>query len=137
MSEEKSESAISETKIETKQVFLRANNSDPIEIDDICELYRETELPDAVSVVQRQETYFGPKFTVESEQSKKQWKLTAPGPDREAIIWERDGMEWVQAAEVAVSIGEDLPQQKVCLQCGETITTSTHRTESFLGTCDR
>lgn len=124
-----------DTSIETKRVFLRANMDDPIEITTVRERYADCSLPESLTVVHRQETYFGPKFTVED--AGEQWLLTSPGPKAEAILWHRVGMEWEHAAEVAVELGEGLPQQKICLECGEPVTTPEHRQASFLGTCDR
>lgn len=124
-----------ETSIETKQVFMRANVDDPVEITAIQNSFTEGTIPESLTVIHRQETYFGPKFTVEGPDN--QWLLTSPGPNSEALLWERQDMDWVQAAEVVVEIGEDLPQQKMCLHCGEPITTAEHRQASFLGTCDR
>ena len=124
-----------DTSIETKRVFLRANMDDPIEITTVRESYTDRSLPTSLTVINRQETYFGPKFTVEGSQE--QWLLTSPGPNTEAILWQRIDMEWTKAAEVSIEIGDDLPQVKVCLHCGESITTPEDRQASFLGTCDR
>lgn len=125
-----------ETTTATKRVFLRASLNDPIEVVKIHENITDSAVPDCFEVVQRQLTYFGPKLWVETPDGE-QYHLTAPGPNSEALLWERDGMERVQAAELTVEFGDDLPDAKICLQCNEEIRTSQHRTESFLGTCDR
>ena len=106
-----------DTSIETKRVFLRANMDDPIKITTVRESYTDRSLPETLTVVHRQETYFGPKFTVEEPKS----SGCSPhrGPSPEAIFWQRIDMEWTKAAEVSIEIGDDLPQVKVCLHCGE------------------
>lgn len=125
-----------ETTTATKRVFLRATLDDPIEVVEIHQNITDSDVPELFEVVQRQLTYFGPKLWVETP-SGEQYHLTVAGPNSEAILWERKDMERVQAAELAVEFGDDLPDAKICLQCNEEIRTSQHQTESFLGTCDR
>jgi hypothetical protein len=125
-----------ETTTATKRVFLRATLDDPIEVVEIRDNITDSDVPEQFEVIQRQLTYFGPKLWVEAPDGE-QYHLTVAGPNSEALLWERDGMERVKAAELAVEFGDELPDAKICLQCNEEIRTSQHRTESFLGTCDR
>lgn len=81
-----------DTSIETKRVFLRANMDDPIEITTVRESYTDRSLPETLTVVHRQETYFGPKFTVEG--GGERWLLPLQGqmPKRFCgIVWGRSG----------------------------------------------
>lgn len=126
-----------ETSLSTKRVFLHVHNGDPIDVDEVVSKAPDRKFPKEFEVIHRQETYFGPKFTVEHPDGGEQYNLTVAGPNSEAILWQQSGFDWVEVAELTVSVGEDLPQQKICLHCGEPIKTSQHRTESFLGTCNR
>lgn len=125
-----------QTSVETRRVFLRAETGDEIKIVKIRDRIDEYEIPDTLRVVQRQETYFGPKLRVEDQASSEQFELTAPAQDVEGMMWRIEDMEWVRTGEVVVEFSGDLPQYDICLRCGDPIKTAEHETASFLGTCN-
>jgi len=119
-------------------VFRRAENRDVINVVKIEQQFDDQEIPDEFRVVQRQETYFGPKMRLEepSESRSEQFVLTAPADDKEGMLWRIDGMDWVRTTEIVVEFSEDLPQYDICPDCGEPIKNSRHETAAFLGTCN-
>lgn len=126
-----------ETTHSTKRVFMRAEHNDEIELHEISLLSTEGSIPKNAIIVKRNLTYYGPKLRIESLADSKQYLLTIPGPESEAILWELVESGWVQMAEVTLEFGESLPQYDMCLHCNEPLSTVSHRRRAAVGGCTR
>jgi len=129
----KQDSNDNRTTTDTKRVFLRANKGDEIKIVDIKQRFENKDIPESFKIVQRQETYYGPKIRVEGPSE--QWFLSSPARDLEGILWHIEEMDWVRTAEVELDFTGELPQYDICSYCGEPIKTTEHETAAYLGTC--
>ncbi len=119
-----------ETDPETKRAVLLAENEDTIRVDTLGECM----------VVQRHDTYYGPKLRIEPEDEDEddQYLLTAPGPQSELLLWEqdRDALKWQVQAEVTAEL-VDWEQYDICEQCGNPLKTIRHRRRRAIGACTR
>ena len=115
-----------ETSHESKRVMARAEHRDTIRVETLGECL----------VVQRYQTYFGPKLRIEpnDESEDEQYLLTAPDPKSELHMWERDGHDWQVRAEVTAEI-VGTEQYEICEQCGEPLKTAAHRRRRAIGAC--
>ena len=115
-----------ETSHESKQVMIRAEHKDTIHVETLGECV----------VVQRMDTYYGPKLRIEPEDGDEQYLLTAPGPKFELQLWEndRENFEWRATAEVVAEL-VDTEQYEICDVCGEAVKTAQHRRRRAIGTC--
>jgi hypothetical protein len=127
---------LSETTHSTKRVFMRAEREDRIIITDVVENSGGENIPDTATVVQRNNTYYGPKLRIEAPDKSEQYLLTAPGPQTQAIFWCRSGSDWQEVAEVCLDFDGSVPQYDICLHCGEPLSTIAHQRRSVIGACE-
>lgn len=125
----------SETTISTKRVFMRAERDDKLRITDVIENIGEKSIPNTATVIQRNETYYGPKLRIEAPDGPEQYLLTAPGPETQAILWSKSGSDWREIAEVCLDFDESTPQYDICLHCNEPLSTVAHQRRSVIGAC--
>jgi ribosomal protein S27AE len=104
--------------------MARAEHEDTIRVDTLGECI----------VVQRYQTYFGPKLRIEPDDEDTQYLLTAPGPKSELNLWENVGGEWDVQAEVSAELME-MKQYEICQYCGEPLKTADHRRRRAVGAC--
>lgn len=134
------------TEYDSKTVMLAAERKDHIQITGAVQRFDdEVVIPDEVSVVQRTDTYFGPKLLVHATIDGKDanYLLTAPGPDSQLYLWAGEvndnGMRngWYKAAEVTAALAPEQPPYETCDLCGELIRTIQHERLSAFGMCRR
>lgn len=110
-----------ETSFDSKQVMMRAEHRDEINVETlgVCE------------VIQRTETYYGPKLRIEVSESGEQYILHAPGPNSELQLSApgREPLRTVSADLVGTK------QYDICPACGEPLKTIEHRRQSHIGAC--
>lgn len=128
------------TDYDSKTVMLRAERNDTIEITDtVARISDHAPVPAAVTVVQRQHTYYGPKLLVAPGREDPRYQLTAPGPAADLLLWHRttdDGSDrWLQLAEVTAAVTDDQLQYTICSGCGEPIRTAEHERLARLDRC--
>lgn len=119
----------------TKRVFMRAEHQDALKTTEIVKEFRESDIPDVATVVQRVMTYYGPRLRIEADNE--QYLITAPGPDAQAFLWEQSDSGWEKVAEVCLDFSGSLPQYDICPNCGEPLSTLAHRRRSAIGTCQK
>ena len=115
-----------ETPHNSKEVMLRAENSDTIEIHGRGEFI----------VARRSETYHGPKLWLKPVDDGEPVKLTAPGLHHDLQLWELKEddtgfAQWQPTEQVTAEL-VDFKQYDVCL-CGEPLKNSEHRSWAFFG----
>lgn len=132
--------AESSTEYASKQVMLRAERHDRIEIDSVVtRLLERHAVPASVTVVRRSDPYFGPKLLLDDQTSN--YLLTAPGPDTQLLLWcgdyAEDGLRrgWQKLAEVTASLADTQPQYDLCPMCNEPLKTLEHEREAAFGMC--
>lgn len=113
-----------------KTVMLRAERKDTVEVEGSGQF----------TVVQRTETYFGPKLLLWDEKSEGNYLLTSPGPASQLMFWEpiytddeekyRNG--WRQDGEVRAFIA-DTGEYSHCSICRNTIRTLQHERLAAFG----
>lgn len=113
-----------ETSADSKRVLARAEHEDRIRVETLGECI----------VVQRSQTYFGPKLRIEPDGEDEQYLLTAPGPKSELSLWEKDHGDWEVQAEVSAEL-VDVEQYDICQYCGEPLKTADHRRRRAIGAC--
>lgn len=126
-----------ETNYSSRKAILRAERGDTIRIT-VERSLEDHQAPETVTVVQRTETYYGPELLLEDGQ--RNYRLTAPAPDRGLILW-RDVVDedefrlgWKRAAEVSVEI-DAIGQYEMCDQCGNPLRTLEHERLSRMDRC--
>jgi len=124
-----------ETDHPTKRVFMRAERDDVLHISDVCSKFSDLTIPDALTVVKRDLTYYGPKLRLSSCSASEQYRLTIPGPESQAILWQYSSSGWKSIAEVCLEFSDSYPQYDICLHCNEPISTVEHRRRSVIGAC--
>lgn len=124
-----------ETNPETKKVLVRAEREDELEITAVESRYEDVTIPDAITVVQRMMTYYGPKLRVEADDE--QYLVTAPGPDTQALLWHQKDSAWHKAAELRLDFTGSLPEYDICPDCGETLSTIAHERRAAIGACKK
>lgn len=117
-------------------MFIRAERKDELEVTEVAMRLDDTEIPDTLTVVQRLETYYGPKFRVEADDDE-QYLLTIPGPDTQALFWRKEEYSWVKTAELRLEFTGELPQYEMCPACGDPLSTLTHERRAAIGACTR
>lgn len=113
-----------ETSHGSKQVMITAEHKDTIAVETLGECV----------VVQRYQTYFGPKLRIEPKDGGEQYLLTAPGPKSDLYLWEQEDFEWTVRAEVEAEV-IDTEQYDICDVCGEPVRTMQHRRRRAIGAC--
>lgn len=124
-----------ETTHSTKRVFIRAEHNDDIRISDTISRFADVDIPDIATVIKRDMTYYGPRLRIEGNNNEKQYLLTAPGPEKEAILWDQSNASWREVAEVSLEFEGSLPQYEICPHCNEPLSTVAHRRRSAIGAC--
>lgn len=125
----------------SKSVMLSAERDDNIRVDSIEEEFAVNEqVPDSLVVLQRVNTYFGPKLlTTDSEGN--HYLLTAPGPESFLILWGEHKSKtgnresWFRQAEIRASLSDDVKKYHLCPECGEPIKSSDHIRLAAIGQC--
>lgn len=125
----------SETTHSTKQVFMRAEHEDEILIRGVIDNPRDEKIPNIVTVLKRDLTYYGPRLRIEEPHDSNQYLLTAPGPETEAILWKKVNSDWQEIAEVSLELDGPLPKYDICPHCNEPLSTVAHRRRSVIGAC--
>lgn len=123
------------TNPETKRVLVRAERKDELEITAVDSRLEEISIPESVTVVQRLTTYYGPKLRVEADN--KQYLVTAPGPDSQALLWQQRDSAWHKAAEIRLDFSGSLPEYDICPDCGEPLSTIAHERRAAIGACEK
>lgn len=111
------------TSHESKRVMLRAEHTDYIDVETLGEC----------EVIQRTNTYFGPKLRIEpvEPEGSDQYLLHSPGPNSELQLSASDGTP-------LRTVGAQLSSTKqydICSHCGEPLKTIDHRRQSMIGAC--
>lgn len=134
------------TKHGSKMVMLAAGRGDRIEITNIVERFEtDQDVPNTVTVIERNSTYYGPKLLVHSDINGKDYNylLNAPGPANELVLWgartddENYRKGWYSLAEVEAELAEDRPSYEICSQCGNPLRSVEHERRAALGMCDQ
>ncbi|WP_143414130.1 hypothetical protein [Halovenus aranensis] len=125
-----------ETDFPTKRVFMRAEHGDSLLIIEKINTFQDMDIPERVSVVQRDLTYYGPKLRVEETSENKQYIITAPGPESQAMMWKYCGQDTQKIAEATLKFEETAPQYDICPHCNEPLSTVAHRRRSVVGACE-
>lgn len=117
----------------SKRVMLRAERGDTVDIEDAGEM----------EVVQRLETYYGPKLRLcDEDDDDRQYLLIAPGFASNLELWRlivnEDGFSdgWECLGEVSAEI-VDSKQYDICPRCGEPLKTLDHERRSAVGACGK
>ncbi|MFC7213702.1 hypothetical protein ACFQO4_06350 [Saliphagus sp. GCM10025334] len=125
----------SETTHSTKQVFMRAEHEDRILINRVIDNPHSEKIPNTATVLKRDITYYGPRLRIEDLTDNNQYLLTAPGPETEAMLWQKVNSNWQKIAEVSLKLDEALPKYDICPHCNEPLSTVAHRRRSVIGAC--
>lgn len=131
------------TDARSKQVMLRAEYRDTVEVTAWVSGGRGDGWPDEYTVTERKTTYFGPVLTLHAavDGEDQQYRLTCPGPDTQLVLWKAllDNEGFIKSyhpiAEVRAKI-VDVEQYFVCDHCGEPIQTAWHERLSAFGECE-
>lgn len=127
-------------------VMIAAEREDKIVITSVIEKQtRNFRLPEKVSVVRREEKYYGPELLLHAEIEGQDcnFLLTAPAPDSDLQLWVAETSEdnkresWQRAAIVQASLASEQPPYERCDQCGELIRSIEHERRSVTGRCTR
>lgn len=130
---------------DSKTVVLAAERGDRIEIGSTIEVFHGgQEIPESVTAVKRNSTYYGPKLLVQAEIKNvdRNYLLTAPGPASELMLWggettTGDGISsWYQLAEVQARLAEEQTSFEICPQCNNPVRSIEHERMASLGMCD-
>jgi len=129
------------TEYDSKMVMLRGERHDRITIENTVQsLTSGADVPEELSIIQRNNTYYGPKLKLST--GGQDYLLTAPGPDAHLLLWEsvtdRNGFRksWRKIAEVTAQIADDVPQYDLCPYCGEPLKSLDHERKAAVGQCD-
>lgn len=121
--------------------MLAGERQDAVEIDELVrELVEGFTPPDKLMIIQRTETYFGPKLHL-IDDAGDEYLLTAPGPDMDLCLWgsvtNDDGFKeyWEKRAEVRASLSEDQEGYHICPYCSKPLKTAEHERLAALGRC--
>lgn len=126
------------TEYESRKVMRCAERNDVIELLEIREHFNSHRIPGQYTVVERTSTYYGPELLLEAEGMN--WRLTAPGPDTQLLLWSEDVNDrgfrekWCRLAEVEVEIS-DTSSYDICPSCGGRIRTEEHERLSKIDRC--
>lgn len=145
-SEKKTFSGEPLTDYDSKTVMIAAERNDDIQIEEVVTRLDDTvQIPETVSVIKREETYYGPELMVHCSfnGNDRNYLLNAPGPSSQLRLWsgQRSGdgrrSGWTEVAEVKAVLTAEQPPYEVCSQCGEQIRTIEHEREAAIGQCSR
>jgi hypothetical protein len=133
------------TDSDSKTVMVAAERGDEIHISEVISKVEGMEIPDEFSVIQRTDTYYGPKLFVHSrvEGEERNFLLTAPGPDSQLRLWTEEMSStdkrkgWSKAAEVTAVLPAEQPPYGRCEECGELIRSVEHERAALTGNCNR
>lgn len=129
---------------DSKVVMLASERRDLIQISGVVTRFdEEAQLPEAVSVIERKSTYYGPELLVHTEMDglDHNFLLNAPGPDSHLFLWaaatDEDNRResWHVAAEVKATLAEEQPTYEICPDCGKPMKSIEHERRAALGTC--
>ena len=125
----------------SKRVMLRAERHDSIVVDHVLhQVDSNFDVPGPLEVIRRSTTYFGPELKL-MDSSGSNYKLTAPGPDRNLLMWKADTDDdgycnaWRVVAEVTCDFGKNLDQYETCPDCGQPIKSAEHERVALIGEC--
>lgn len=126
----------------SKQVMIAAERRDVISISDVVQWYSsEEELPEQMSVIRRQGTFYGPKLVLHADVDEdRNYLLTAPGPDAYLHLWRTNADEFglkesnSLVAEVKARIAEG-GDYKLCPDCGKPFQDVEHERLAAIGEC--
>jgi len=133
------------TDSDSKTVMIAAERGDTIKITNIISRVEDNNVPEELQVIQRSDTYYGPKLftysTIRTEE--RNFLLTAPGPDTQLQLWteevassgKREG--WIKAAEVMAVLPAEQPPYERCQGCGELVRSIEHERAALTGDCQR
>lgn len=133
------------TSHESKTVVLAAERGDRVKIGEVIKAFHEDQfIPEELTVLKRNSTYYGPKLRVhaESDGDDHNFLLNAPGPATELMLWagetrKSNGIEsWYRLAEVRARLAEDQPSFEICPQCKNPVRSVEHERLASLGMCD-
>ena len=134
------------TSHESKTVVLAAERGDRVKIGKTIQAFHEDQfIPDEVTVLKRNSTYYGPKLLVHAEFDGEDhnFLLNAPGPASELMLWagETSGVNgissWYRLAEVQASLAEEQSSFEICPQCKNPMRSVEHERMASLGMCDQ
>lgn len=134
------------TSASSKMVVLAAERGDRIKVcSKIREIQSGQELPDVVTVLRRNSTYYGPKLLVHAEirDVDHNYLITAPGPASELMVWgaETDDDKyrkgWYRLAEIEAQLADDQPTFDVCPQCNNPVRSNEHERMASIGMCNQ
>lgn len=124
----------------SKAVMLRAERHDRVKIEQTHRVLQdEPSIPNEIVVVQRSNTFYGPKL--QASASDEPWMLTSPGPDAHVLLWKgsssSDGFQsgWEKVAEVSVELVDSQRQYDLCPYCGDPLRTLEHERQAATGDC--
>ena len=131
----------SDTDSNSKAVMLRGEYDDVVHIEKVISSAASTvTVPSEFTILQRQQTYYGPELELTDNDCR--WLLTAPAPDTQLLLWQAIETStgyiegWERVAEVKASLKEP-GQYDICPQCGNPIKTIEHEREAAIGICQR
>lgn len=134
------------TDYDSKTVVLTAERHDSVEITRVDTQYEsDVEIPSTISVLQRQQRYYGPELLLHAEvdDQDQNYLLTAPGPTEQLRLWCADQSEegrregWTVVADVEAALSVEKAPYETCNQCGEEIRTIEHERMSVVSQCQR
>jgi hypothetical protein len=126
----------------SKRVMLDAERHDEVTITRA--LRGVTEVPEELTVIQRTDTYFGPKLMLHAEVDgeDQNWLLTCPGPQSQLILWKavtgkhhQWRSSWIPVSEVRAKIS-GVEQYRICDHCGEPLRDLWHERLAVFGLCE-
>jgi NADH pyrophosphatase NudC (nudix superfamily) len=137
----KETNAFNKTDPESKEVMLRAERADCILIKETKSLLADRDVPEKATVVQRNDTYFGPKLMLDTEIPSQAFHLTAPGPTSNLLLWDATVSEagyrgdWMKLAKVSVEFASDQTRYRICPHCGDPLKTIEHERQAANRSC--
>lgn len=132
------------TDSDSKSVMLRAERNDQIRITEVVKRFdAKSDIPTEVSVLQRNQSYYGPNLLLHAELDREDcnFRLTAPGPDTYLYLWGAQSDEggfretWYKIAEVKAVLPENQQAYDICSECGEPIQSLEHERYAAFGQC--
>lgn len=133
------------TSHDSKTVVLAAERGDNIEINRVIETFHNEVVPDSVTVMKRDSTYYGPKLLVHAEIGGEDlnFLLNAPGPASELMLWAAETISgkgissWYRLAEVQARLAEEQSSFEICPQCKNPVRSVEHERMATLGMCNQ
>lgn len=126
---------------ESRTVMLRAERGDQLEITQVVEaLTNGRKVPASVTVQERIQRYYGPTLVATELSSEQYFRITAPGPDSNLLLWRSvqsntGDASWCRAAEITARFMNERPTYDICQECGEPIKTYEHARQALFDLC--